>query len=150
MISENKLSQELIESENLKSVCFIGDTSKNLDESVKAKVAIVSKHIDECVEVALENLKAMRESRFEVSQPLVFKPNLDLSVPMNTWSRFQVVHWLTTETKSRKDEITLLEDAKVDGHTLMSLDKDKLFSMGFKLSRAIVLTKTVRKWSCDH
>ena len=86
----------MVENEKLKSVCFICDDTEKLDESIKPKVAIVSKNVDECIEVALENFKAMYENRFKVLKPLVFKPNLDLSAPMNTWSQYQVAHWLTT------------------------------------------------------
>ena len=78
---------------------------------------------------------------------VVFRPSLDLNSKMNTWSRFQVLEWLSTYTRSQEKEIAKIADAKLEGQDLASLDKDKLTSMGSNISYSLILAFNITQWN---
>ncbi len=64
-----------------------------------------------------------------------------LSQPMESWSQQQVESWMENKTRTKKPDIEILVEAKVDGKALSEITSKQLKEKGFKIADAIILTK---------
>ena len=63
---------------------------------------------------------------------------------MENWNQKQVQHWLIKMTRAENKEIKLLNKPQNNGKVLSEMNPEKLQSMGFKISKSLVLYEDIK------